>query len=70
MQDDSTTSTLKLPDRVNLRLPPEVFAEIDASCALRAGRVSRNTWVAEAIREKLLRDRTEIVSMELQRRNG
>ena len=70
MQRDSTTSTVKLTDRVNLRLPADVFAAIDASCAARAGRVSRNTWVAEAVREKLSRDRGEVVSLELQRRNG
>ncbi|OWR21116.1 hypothetical protein CD944_05345 [Brevundimonas diminuta] len=70
MQRDSTTSTVKPTDRVNLRLPADVFAAIDASCAARAGRVSRNTWVAEAVREKLTRDRVEVVSLELQRRNG
>lgn len=70
MHRDSTTSTVRPTDRINLRLPANVFAEIDASCAARAGRVSRNTWVAEAVKEKLARDRAEIVSLELQRRNG
>lgn len=70
MQSDSTTFTVKPTDRINLRLPANVFAEIDASCAARAGRVSRNTWVAEAVREKLARDRVDIVSLELQRRNA
>lgn len=70
MKRDSATSTLKATDRFNLRLPGVVFAEIDANCAARAGRVSRNTWIAEAVLEKLTRDRAEIVSLELQRRNA
>jgi len=32
------------------------FAAIDAACAARPGNVSRNTWIAEAIEEKLGRD--------------
>ena len=70
MQRDSTTSTTTPPDRINLRLPADVFAQIDASCAARAGRVSRNTWVAEAVREKLARDLSKVVALEIQRLNG
>ena len=43
-------------DRINLRLSGETFSAIDAARAMRAGRVSRNTWIAEAIQEKLARD--------------
>ena len=43
-------------DRLNLRLAPNVFALIDQACALRLGKMSRNTWIAEAIQEKLARE--------------
>ncbi len=43
-------------ERLNLRLAPNVFALIDQACALRLGKVSRNTWIAEAIQEKLVRE--------------
>ncbi|MDX3899378.1 MAG: hypothetical protein QHC40_02520 [Sphingobium sp.] len=43
-------------DRINLRLSAETFESIDAARARRAGRVSRNTWIAEAIEEKLGRE--------------
>jgi hypothetical protein len=43
-------------DRINLRLPAEVFRAIDAGRARRPGTVSRNTWITEAIQEKLLRE--------------
>jgi len=43
-------------DRINLRLPIEVFRAIDADRARRPGIVSRNTWITEAIQEKLLRE--------------
>lgn len=43
-------------DRINLRLSGEAFRAIDAARTVRAGRVSRNTWIAEAIQEKLKRD--------------
>ena len=47
----------KMPtDRMNLRLPLEVFARIDQARALRPGFVSRNTWIAEAIQENLRRE--------------
>lgn len=39
--------------RFSLRLPAEVLTAIDFECAKRAGCVSRNTWIAEAIQEKL-----------------
>lgn len=41
--------------RFSLRLPSEVLESIDKECAKRIGCVSRNTWIAEAIAEKLSR---------------
>jgi metal-responsive CopG/Arc/MetJ family transcriptional regulator len=43
-------------DRINLRLSAEMLDMIDAARSKRAGKVSRNTWIAEAIEEKLARD--------------
>jgi hypothetical protein len=45
----------KLEDRArqNLRLNPEIWLSIDAARMRRAGNISRNTWVTEAILEKL-----------------
>lgn len=43
-------------DRANLRLSTETFRAIDAACAARPGRISRNTWITEAIEEKLARE--------------
>lgn len=42
-------------ERINLRLAPEVLEAIDAECSRRAGNVSRNTWITEAVTEKLAR---------------
>lgn len=42
--------------RFSLRLPPDVLEAIDAECAQRVGCISRNTWIAEAIFEKLAKD--------------
>ena len=46
-------------DRINLRLPLEIFRVIDDLRKRRAGSVSRNTWIAEAITEKLAREASE-----------
>ncbi len=43
-------------DRINLRLSAETFAQIDAARADRLGKVSRNSWITEAIAEKLERE--------------
>lgn len=40
-------------ERINLRLTPEVLKAIDAECSRRAGSVSRNTWITEAVTERL-----------------
>lgn len=53
MDPDSKTATVRSLDRINLRLAAETFASIDVACAARAGNVSRNTWIAEAVQEKL-----------------
>ena len=57
-------------DRINLRLSGKTFEAIDLARAARAGHVSRNTWVTEAVEEKLVRDRAERAQEEGQRRNG
>jgi hypothetical protein len=56
---DSPSARANAPatiDRINLRLPPETFAAIDQSRAARPGHVSRNTWLTEAVAEKLARE--------------
>ena len=42
--------------RFTLRAPQFVFRQIDAARRPRVGFVSRNTWVLEAITEKLQRE--------------
>jgi hypothetical protein len=43
--------------RSNLRLAPHVWTGIDAARSRRPGNVSRNTWITEAILEKLGREK-------------
>lgn len=57
MLADSKSPTVRSLDRINLRLPGETFDAIDASRNARPGNVSRNTWITEAIAEKLTRDK-------------
>jgi hypothetical protein len=57
MDSDSRPTTVRNLDRINLRLAGDTFAQIDAACAARPGNVSRNTWIAEAVEEKLARER-------------
>ena len=57
MDSDSKTAMVRSLDRINLRLAADTFAQIDAACAARPGAVSRNTWIAEAVEEKLARER-------------
>lgn len=52
---DSSNAPVSL-DRINLRLLSETFAAIDRARALRYGHVSRNTWLTEAVEEKLARE--------------
>jgi len=56
MLPDSKPPTVRSLDRINLRLPGQTFEAIDASRSARAGTSSRNTWISEAIEEKLARD--------------
>jgi hypothetical protein len=56
MQADSQKLFISSLDRINLRLSASTFAEIDQARAGRPGNVSRNTWIAEAIQEKLSRE--------------
>ena len=42
--------------RQSLRLDPEVWTAIDRVRLRRAGSISRNTWITEAIAEKLARE--------------
>jgi DNA (cytosine-5)-methyltransferase 1 len=53
-----TATHIKLDDRgrQSLRLDPEVWATIDSARLRRAGSISRNTWITEAIAEKLARE--------------
>ncbi len=48
--------SLKTLDRINLRLAPALFRAIDDARGRRPGNVSRNTWITEAIQEKLSRE--------------
>ncbi len=57
MLADSKTASIRTLDRINLRLPAETFEAIDASREGRPGNISRNTWITEAIQERLARDR-------------
>lgn len=52
----SKPPTVRDLDRINLRLSAETFALIDTARADRLGNISRNTWITEAIAEKLARE--------------
>ena len=56
MTFDSKATTVGSLDRINLRLSAETFDAIDACRAQRSGVVSRNTWITEAVEEKLTRE--------------
>lgn len=70
MITDSKTDTIGTLDRINLRLSGQTFNAIDAARGERPGIVSRNTWITEAIHEKLARVRVEDGLEEGFRRNG
>ena len=42
--------------RFTLRAPRYIFSRIDASRRARPGHLSRNTWILEAVTEKLQRE--------------
>ena len=52
----SRSATVRDLDRINLRLSADTLAALDATRADRPGNVSRNTWITEAIAEKLTRE--------------
>ena len=56
MTANHTSTKLDDRGRQNLRLDPEVWAAIDMARLRRAGSISRNTWITEAIAEKLARE--------------
>ena len=68
MKSDSRIDVMGGVDRINLRLAGHIFAAIDGACAVRPGNVSRNTWIAEAIAEKLTRERSTPAAHEGRRR--
>ncbi len=67
---DSKSDSVRSLDRINLRLSAETFDMIDASRAARAGNISRNTWITEAIEEKLAREGVSVQQPASVRRNG
>jgi hypothetical protein len=57
MISDSKSSIVRTLDRLNLRLSGNTFDAIDAARQARPGNISRNTWITEAVEEKLARER-------------
>ena len=57
MSDSTPSGQVRDLDRMNLRVSIETLAAIDAARSDRPGNISRNTWITEAIKEKLVRDR-------------
>lgn len=53
MKTERKFSRTNALERINLRLPAELLEAIDVECARRVGNVSRNTWIAEAVTERL-----------------
>lgn len=56
MNTTPKAAAVRALDRLNLRLPQETVEAIDSARARRIGNVSRNTWITEAIEEKLNRE--------------
>lgn len=61
---NSPAKASKGRDRTSLRLNAEMLAKIDRARSTRAGVVSRNTWITEAIQEKLARELREALQKE------
>ena len=59
MTPDSKFTTVRTLDRLNLRLPGETFEAIDTARGARPGAISCNTWITEAVEEKLARERVQ-----------
>jgi len=53
-------ATVRALDRLNLRLPQDTLEAIDNARGRRIGNVSRNTWITEAIQEKLNRESAKV----------
>lgn len=53
---NNTVKTPKNRERTSLRLEAELVCMIDQARIKRVGVISRNTWIAEAIQEKLARE--------------
>lgn len=70
MNSDSKPPAARELDRINLRLAGRTFSAIDAVCAARPGYISRNTWIAEAIEEKLARERVAAANDSERRAHG
>ena len=68
MDSNSKATTVRGLDRTNLRLAGDTFAQIDAARAARPGNVSRNTWIVEAVEEKLARERAAPAAQGSERR--
>lgn len=46
--------------RQSLRLDESIWQAIDESCAKRPSNISRDTWIAEAIRDRLAQERANV----------
>jgi hypothetical protein len=56
MIESNKITRVRTLDRINLRVSAQTFRATDNARSRRAGDVSRNTWIAEAIEEKLARE--------------
>jgi hypothetical protein len=70
MTDSPRPLNVRDLDRINLRLAAETFEAIDLARTARPGHVSRNTWLSEAVAEKLARDATPGQATAGERRHG
>ena len=68
MTDSQKPTAVRALDRINLRLSPLMFDAIDEARSARPGNVSRNTWIAEAIEEKLDREFVEVSRQSTERK--
>ena len=62
MSMNANHASPKLDDRgrQSLRLDPEIWTAIDRARLRRVGSISRNTWITEAIAEKLAREQDAV----------
>lgn len=57
IQDAAPVEKAGERQKMNLRLPPRIFALLDTVSARRAGRPSRNALIGEAVEDLLRRER-------------